>query len=194
MSKKIIAATHNKGKLREFSRMLEHKEIEIISPPEGIMQTIVENGSTFAENALIKARTVFEATGIPTMADDSGLCVDALGGDPGVKSARFMGEDTPYTVKNAAIIDMLKDVPDEKRTARFECAIAVVSEKGERVFLGTFEGKIGYEAKGDNGFGYDPIFYVGDVSSSEMSAEQKDSMSHRGKALRAMIGGIDDLV
>ncbi len=174
--------------------MVESKGIELISPPEGIMETVVENGDTFAENALIKARAVFEATGIATMADDSGLCVDALGGEPGVQSARFMGEDTPYTVKNAAIIEKLAGVPDEKRTARFECAIAVVSEKGERVFRGTFEGKIGYEAKGENGFGYDPIFYVGDVTSSEMSAEEKDSMSHRGKALRAMMQGIDDLV
>ena len=194
MNKKLIAATHNKAKLREFSRIVESKDIELLPVPEGIMETVVENGSTFAENALIKARTVFKATGIAAMADDSGLCVDALGGEPGVQSARFMGEDTPYTVKNAAIIDKLAGVPDEKRTARFECAIAVVSEKGERVFLGTFEGKIGYEAKGNNGFGYDPIFYVGDVSSSEMSAEEKDSMSHRGKALRAMMQGIDDLV
>jgi len=194
MNKKLIAATHNKAKLREFSRMVESKGIVLLPVPDGIMETIVENGATFAENALIKARAVFEATGIAAMADDSGLCVDALGGEPGVKSARFMGEDTSYIVKNAAIIKMLEGVPDDKRTARFKCAIAVVSEKGERVFLGTFEGKIGYEAKGDNGFGYDPIFYVGDVSSSEMSAEEKDSMSHRGNALRAMMEGIDDLV
>ena len=194
MNKMLIAATHNKGKLREFSRMVEPKGIELLAPPAGIMETVVENGATFAENALIKARTVFKATGVATMADDSGLCIDALGGAPGVQSARFMGEDTPYTIKNAAIIEKLAGVPDEQRTARFECAIAVVSEKGERVFRGTFEGKIGYEANGANGFGYDPIFYVGDVSSSEMSAEEKDSMSHRGKALRAMMQGIDDLV
>lgn len=194
MSKKLVAATHNKGKLREFSRILEPLGIELVPVPEGIMETIEETGSTFAENAVIKAKAVFAATGIPTMADDSGLCIDALGGEPGVKSARFMGEDTSYTIKNAKIIEMLDGIPDEKRTARFVCAIAVAHQNGENVFEGAFEGKIGYEAKGDNGFGYDPIFYVGEISSSEMSAEQKDSMSHRGKALRAMAKEINDII
>ena len=194
MNKKLVAATHNKGKLREFSRILEPLGIELIAVPAGIMETIEENGDTFAENALIKARAVFKATGLAAMADDSGLCIDALNGEPGVKSARFMGEDTPYEVKNAAIIEKLKGIPENERTARFKCAIAVVSEGGERVFEGSFEGRIGHEARGENGFGYDPIFYVGDISSSEMSAEQKDSMSHRGKALRAMAKEINSII
>ena len=194
MNKKLIAATHNKGKLREFSRILAPLGIDIQLPPEGILENVVENGKTFSENAVLKAKAVFEATGIAAMADDSGLCIDALDGAPGVLSARFMGEDTPYTVKNAAILKKLEGVKDADRTARFECAIAVVSEKGENVFTGTFEGKIGYEPKGENGFGYDPIFYVGDISSSEMSAEQKDSMSHRGKALRSMAEKIVDII
>lgn len=194
MSKKLVAATHNKGKLREFARILQPLGIELIPVPDGIMENIEETGETFAENAVIKAKAVFEAVGLPAMADDSGLCIDALGGEPGVRSARFMGEDTPYSVKNAAIIEKLEGVPENQRSARFKCAIAVVGEGVERVFEGAFEGKIGYRAMGENGFGYDPIFYAGEVSSAQMSDEQKDSMSHRGKALRAMAKEINDLI
>lgn len=167
-----------------------------VAPPEntGLLKSIVEDGETFADNALIKARAVFAATGLPTMADDSGLCVDALEGRPGVYSARYLGEDTPYTVKNAAIIRELEGVPDDNRTARFECAIALVTSQGEYVFRGTFEGKIGYRPSGEHGFGYDPIFYVGDRSSAEMSDAEKDRVSHRGKALRAMLADIDKLL
>ena len=195
MRKILVAATHNKGKLAEFARMLEPKGIQVVSPddPE-LLKSIVEDGETFAENALIKARAVFAATGLPTMADDSGLCIDALGGRPGVYSARYLGEDTPYTVKNAAIIKELDGTPDEKRTARFECAIALVTAQGEYVFRGTFEGKIGYKPSGENGFGYDPIFYVGEKSSSDMSDAEKDAVSHRGQALRAMLAKIDKLL
>lgn len=195
MNKTLVAATHNKGKLAEFARMLKPKGVDVISPenPE-LVKNIVEDGETFAENALIKARAVFAATGLPTMADDSGLCVDALGGRPGVYSARYLGEDTPYTVKNAAILKALDGVPDPNRTARFECAVALVTAQGEHVFKGTFEGKIGYKSSGANGFGYDPIFYVGEKSSSDMSDAEKDAVSHRGKALRAMLAEIDKLL
>ncbi len=194
MNKKLVAATHNKGKLREFSRILQPLGIELIPVPEGIMENIEETGATFAENAVIKAKAVFEAVGIPAMADDSGLCIDALGGEPGVRSARFMGEDTPYSVKNAAIIEKLEGVPENERSARFKCAIAVVGEGVERVFEGVFEGKIGNRPMGENGFGYDPIFYVGGISSAQMSDEQKDSVSHRGMALRAMAKEINDII
>ena len=187
MTKTIIAATHNLGKLREFSRMLEPKGIAVVSPPNPeVLKSVVEDGQTFAENALIKARAIFAQTGLPTLADDSGLCIDALGGRP--------GEDTPYTVKNAEIIKQLDGVPEEKRTARFECAIALVTARSEHVFRGTFEGKIGNKPSGANGFGYDPIFYVGNISSAEMSDEQKDAVSHRGIALRKFLAEIDTLV
>lgn len=195
MHKKLIAATHNKDKLAEFSRMLEPMDIEVIPPLDPtVLESVVENGETFAENALIKARAVFAQSGLPTVADDSGLCIDALDGCPGVYSARYFGENTPYGIKNAAIIKELADVPDEKRTARFECAIALVTAQGEHVFSGTFEGKIGYKASGKNGFGYDPIFYVGDKSSAELTDGEKDAISHRGMALRAMLAEIDQLI
>ncbi len=195
MNKTLVAATHNKGKLAEFARMLEPKGISVMPPPDPeLVKNILEDGETFAENALIKARAVFAATGLPTMADDSGLCVDALDGRPGVYSARYLGEDTPYTVKNAAIIKALEGVPEEKRTARFECAVALVTAQGEHVFTGAFEGKIGDRPSGKNGFGYDPIFYVGRISSSDMSAAEKDAVSHRGKALRAMLAEIERLL
>lgn len=195
MSKTLVAATHNKGKLAEFARILEPKGIQVMPPPDPeLIKNIVEDGETFAGNALIKARAVFAATGLPTMADDSGLCVDALDGRPGVYSARYLGEETPYTIKNAAIIKELEGVPDINRTARFECAIALVTAQGEHVFRGTFEGKIGYKPSGENGFGYDPIFYVDGQSSSDMSDAEKDAVSHRGKALRAMLAEIEQLI
>lgn len=195
MNKKIVLATHNKGKLAEFSRILMPMGIEVVSPLDSIvLENVVEDGETFAENALIKARAVFAQSGLPTMADDSGLCIDALGGRPGVYSARYLGENTSYNIKNDAIIKELANVLDEKRTARFECAIALVTKQGEYVFGGTFEGKIGYKASGKNGFGYDPIFYVGDKSSAELSDEEKDAVSHRGKALRALLLEIDQLI
>lgn len=195
MNKTLVAATHNKGKLAEFARMLKPKGIDVLPPKNSeLLKSIVEDGETFAENALIKARAVFAATGLPTLADDSGLCVDALDGRPGVYSARYLGEDTPYAVKNAAIIKALDGVPDFNRTARFECAIALVTAQSEHVFTGTFEGKIGYKPSGEHGFGYDPIFYVGEKSSSDMSDAEKDAVSHRGKALRAMLAEIDRLL
>lgn len=195
MSRLLMVATHNKDKLKEISRILSPLGIEVISPEDkSIMENVEETGETFAENALIKARAVFESEGIPTIADDSGLCIDALGGEPGVLSARFFGEKTSYEIKNAEIIKRLEGVPDEKRTARFVCALAFVSEKEQRIFEGVFEGKIGYAAKGVNGFGYDPVFYVGDISSSQMTPEQKDSLSHRGKALRKLAAEIDELL
>ena len=195
MSKTILAATHNKDKLREFSRILAPFGIEV-RPCEDreLLSSIVEDGATFEENALIKARAVFAAYGIPTVADDSGLCVDALGGAPGVYSARYLGEDTSYIEKNSAIIASLNGIAETERTASFRCAIALVTKDGEHVFTGRIDGRIGYEARGENGFGYDPIFYVGERTTAEMSSEEKDAISHRGRALRALCEKINDLI
>ncbi len=187
---KIIFATGNLDKLREIREIYGALGHEVVSMKEaGVSVDIVEDGKTFAENALIKARAVAKASGEAAMSDDSGLVVDALGGEPGIYSARYMGENTSYRIKNANIIERLAGVPDEKRTARFVCASALVLPDGrEFVREGAFEGRIGYEERGSNGFGYDPIFYVPEKGcySAELSPEEKNAISHRGKALRAM--------
>lgn len=190
---RIIFATGNKGKLREIDDILKDLSIPIVSMKDaGITSEPDETGVTFEENAIIKAKhaaDVLKEKDAIYMADDSGLEVDALGGEPGVYSARYMGEDTPYTVKNKSIIDRLDGVENDKRTARFVCAIAAVLPDGEVVTTrGTIEGKIGYEERGTNGFGYDPIFYLPDmsVSTAELSPDEKNRISHRGRALEAM--------
>ena len=150
---------------------------------------IVEDGKTFEENALIKAKAVCGACGEIVLSDDSGLEVDYLNKEPGIYSARYMGEDTSYHIKNASLIERLSGVPDEKRTARFVCAVAVVFPDGrEMVLRRTMEGRIAYEEKGENGFGYDPIFFLPEYgcTSAELSPEEKNRISHRGKALRAI--------
>lgn len=188
--KRIIFATGNPGKIREIREILADFGVEVVSMKDaGIQLEIAEDGKTFAENALIKARTVCDASGEITMSDDSGLVVDALDGEPGIYSARWLGETTSYDVKNAEILHRLEGVPEEQRSARFVCAVACVFPDGtELTSEGVFEGRIGYEAKGENGFGYDPIFYVPSEGrySAELSPEEKNSMSHRGQALRKM--------
>ncbi|MCR5161449.1 MAG: XTP/dITP diphosphatase [Lachnospiraceae bacterium] len=187
---KIIFATGNKDKLKEIRMILSGTGIEIISMKEaGVTGDIEENGTTFEENALIKARAVCSMTGFPALADDSGLVIDALNGEPGIQSARYLGHDTSYDIKNNDLIRRLDGVPDEKRTARFVCAIACALPDG-RSFTeeAAMEGRIGYEIRGENGFGYDPIFYLPEYgcTSAEISPEEKNRISHRGKALRAM--------
>ncbi len=193
--KRIIFATGNENKLVEVREILSGLDIEVASMKSaGYDIDIVEDGTTFEENALIKARTVAAASGEITMADDSGLVIDALNGEPGIYSSRYMGKDTPYEIKNAKIIELLKDVPEEKRNARFVCAIAAVFPDGrEIVSRETFEGIIGYEAKGKHGFGYDPILYLPYIGkySAELEPEEKNSISHRGKALRDMAGKLE---
>ena len=190
MKKRIIFATGNEGKMREIRMILEDLGVPVLSMKEaGISADIEENGKSFAENAAIKAKAIMEMTGEIVMADDSGLEIDYLDGAPGIYSARFMGEDTSYDIKNKALIDKLAGVPDEKRTARFVCAIACALPDGQILeSRGTMEGIIGYEIKGENGFGYDPIFYLPECgcTSAEISPEKKNEPSHRGKALRAM--------
>lgn len=188
--KKIVFATGNKDKLREIREIMADCDVEIVSmKEEGIDVDIVEDGTTFEENALIKATTIAKHTNAIVLADDSGLEVDYLNKEPGVFSARYMGEDTSYDIKNKAIIDRLEGVEKEKRTARFVCAIAAALPDGSTlVTRQTMEGYIGYEPDGENGFGYDPIFYLDEYgcSSAALSREQKNEISHRGKALRAM--------
>lgn len=188
--KKIIFATGNKDKMREIREIMADVDVEVISMKEaGIKVDVVEDGTTFEENGLIKARAIAEHTDAIVLADDSGLEIDYLDKAPGVYSARFMGEDTSYEIKNQALIEKLDGVPKEQRTARFVCAIAaVLPDKTELVVRETMEGYIGYEAEGENGFGYDPIFYLDEFgcSSAALSREQKNEISHRGKALRAV--------
>ena len=188
--KKIVFATGNKDKMREIREIMADCEVEIFSMKEaGIDVDIVENGTTFEENALIKAKAIAEHTDAIVLADDSGLEIDALNKEPGIYSARYMGEDTSYTVKNRNLIERLEGVPKEQRTARFVCAIAAVLPGGkELVTRQTMEGYIVYEPEGENGFGYDPIFFLEEYgcSSAALSREQKNAISHRGKALRAM--------
>lgn len=188
--KRIIFATGNAGKLREIREIMDGTGVEVLSMKEaGIFVDVVEDGTTFEENALIKAKAIAEHTDAIVLADDSGLEVDYLEKAPGVFSARFMGEDTSYDIKNQAIIDKLEGVPKELRTARFVCVIAAVLPDGRSMTTRqTMEGYIGYHAEGENGFGYDPIFMLDEYgcSSAAISREEKNAISHRGKALRAM--------
>ena len=187
---KIIFATGNKDKMREIREIMQDCDVEIISMKEaGIDPEINEDGATFEENAMIKAKAVAAFTDAIVLADDAGLEIDYLNKEPGVLSARYMGEDTSYTIKNQSLIDRLDGVEKEQRTARFVCAIAaVLPNKEDLVTRQTMEGYIGWEQEGENGFGYDPIFFLDEFgcSSATLSPEQKNSISHRGKALRAM--------
>ncbi|MCR5468648.1 MAG: RdgB/HAM1 family non-canonical purine NTP pyrophosphatase [Lachnospiraceae bacterium] len=198
--KKLIFATGNEGKMDEIREIYADVKAEILSMKQaGVSVDVEENGTTFEENALIKARAIaekireeklFSDEEVIVMADDSGLEVDYLNKEPGIYSARYLGEDTSYDVKNKAILERLEGVPKEERTARFVCAIATVWKSGkEEVVRGTIEGYIGYEPQGENGFGYDPIFYVDEFgcSTASLSREMKNSVSHRGNALRLML-------
>ena len=186
----IIFATKNSGKVREVKMILEDMEADVFTMAEaGIDIEVEEDGETFEENAILKAEAIMQESDCLVLADDSGLEIDYLGGDPGVHSARFMGYDTPYEEKNAKILQMLEGVPEEKRTARFVSVIAAAFPDGRTVTVrGTVEGFIGYEQKGTNGFGYDPIFYIPELGkySAELSLAEKNEISHRGKALRLM--------
>lgn len=187
---RIIFATGNAGKMKEIRSILADLGMEILSMKEaGVNIAIEENGSTYEENALIKARAVAAVTGDIVLADDSGLEIDYLNKEPGLFSARYLGEDTPYSVKNASLISRLEGVPKEKRTTRFVCAIAAVLPDGrELTTRACIEGRIGYEEKGEGGFGYDPIFYVPELgrTMAELTEDEKNQVSHRGKALQLM--------
>ena len=184
---KFVIATHNAHKLIELQRILTPLGIEGVTDRDlGIeLPEVEETGTTFAENAYLKAASACQVTGLPAIADDSGLVVDALGGRPGVYSARYGGEEATDDDRNVLILGEMKDVPKGERSARFVASVCCVFPNGDVLRAeGTFEGEIGYEPAGENGFGYDPIFVVGDCTSAEMSPAEKDALSHRGNALR----------
>lgn len=209
---RIIFATGNAGKVREIKDIVGHMGIEVLTMREaGVETDPLEDGSSFEENALIKAGSVaalvrkaeeegrMEGPGQGVsnivMSDDSGLVVDALGGAPGIYSARFQGRDTDYRVKMNYIMDQIRDVPWEGRTARFTAAVAAVLPDGRSfTVLGHMEGYIGYEIAGENGFGYDPFFYLPQYkkTSAEITPEEKNAISHRGRALRAMVARLQE--
>ena len=185
---KLIAATNNAHKVVEFKRILEPLGFTVLSQKEaGIHVEAEETGTTFEENAYLKAKAVYDASGLPTVADDSGIAVDALNGAPGVYSARYGGPSLNDVDRYEKLLHEMDGVPDEKRTARFVCAISLILSS-DQVFgcTGVCVGKIGYGPRGENGFGYDPIFMVGDKSTAELLPEDKDKISHRGQALRKM--------
>lgn len=187
---KIYFATGNEGKMREIRLILGDLGCEILSMKEaGVDPEIIENGLTFAENAAIKAKAVWACTGDIVLADDSGLVVDYLNGEPGIYSARYMGEDTSYDIKNQVIIDRLNDASGAERSARFVCSIVAVLPDGQVVDTeGTMEGVIADRPSGAGGFGYDPILYIPEfeMTAAELTIEQKNKISHRGKALETM--------
>jgi len=189
---RIIFATGNKDKMREIRQIMQGCDIEILSMKDaGIEGEADETGSTFEDNSMLKAEYVYEKNGKAPediiIADDSGLVIDALNGEPGILSARYLGKDTSYHEKNGNLIKRLEGVPDEKRSARFVCAMALIFPDGKRINVTeTMEGRIGYEEAGVNGFGYDPIFYLPEykMTSAQVTSQVKNSISHRGKALR----------
>lgn len=187
---KVIFATGNENKLREIRQITADMDIEIVSMKDaGCFEDVEETGTSFEENAFLKANAIAKKSGIPTLADDSGLEIDYLGKEPGIYSSRYMGEDTPYSVKNAELLRRMEGVPDEERTARFVCAICLVRPDGStETVRETMEGRVAYEIAGENGFGYDPIFYLPEkgCTSAELPPEEKNRISHRGKALRKM--------
>lgn len=185
----FVIATNNKKKLIEIERILAPLGITpVTAADKGIdLGDVEENGSTFAENAYIKAKAAYDKCGLPVIADDSGLCVDALDGRPGVYSARYGGHDSPYSVKIGMLLDELKDVPTAERSAHFSCAVCCILKSGEVIAVeGRCDGEIACEPSGDGGFGYDPVFTVDGRSFATLSSAEKDALSHRGNALRKL--------
>ncbi|MBQ3300505.1 MAG: RdgB/HAM1 family non-canonical purine NTP pyrophosphatase [Ruminococcus sp.] len=193
---KFIIATNNKKKLVEMERILKPLGIEAVSAKDAgvVLDEVDETGTTFGENAFLKANAAYVKTGMPAVADDSGICVDALGGRPGIFSARYSPEDCVTDEdRTAKILEELQGVPDDKRGAHYTCAICCILPDGSKIEIEeTCEGKIGYEFIGDGGFGYDPIFYFGDKTFAQISGEDKDKVSHRGKALRKLQAALRD--
>ena len=183
---KLVLATQNPKKLKEMNEILSHLGVEVVSEAElGVRIEVEETGETFTDNARLKATAVMQATGLPAVADDSGLCVDALDGRPGIYSARYAGEHATDADRVEKLLSELEGTPD--RTGRFVCAIAYLDGKGEaHIFEGVCQGKIAPAPRGTDGFGYDPVFLVGEKTFAEMTAEEKDAVSHRGKANRLL--------
>ncbi|HEC86020.1 MAG TPA: RdgB/HAM1 family non-canonical purine NTP pyrophosphatase [Thioploca sp.] len=189
--KTIVLASGNPGKLREFAQILAQFHLEVVPQSQFKVPEVPETGLSFVENALIKARNAAQYTGLPAMSDDSGIEVDALKGAPGIYSARFAGAEASDEDNNRLLLEKLKGVPDEQRTARYHCVIVYMLHANDPIpfiFQGTWQGRILHEARGENGFGYDPFFYVPthECSSAELPPEVKNQLSHRGQALRAL--------
>lgn len=195
---RVLFATTNKNKVNEINQMLEGTNIEVISMEQAKIDIdVVEDGATFEENALKKAAEIMKVVKMTVLADDSGLEIDYLNKEPGIYSARYLGRETPYPQKNEIILDKLKEVPEDKRSSRFVCSIAVAFKGGRtKVVTETIEGIIGYEQKGENGFGYDPIFFVPEynMTTAQMKPEQKNKISHRGKAIKKIVDILEEEV
>ena len=192
MVNKIVLASNNPGKLREIQAVLDQQRFHLIQQSEFKVSEVAETGTTFVENAIIKARHAAQHTGLPALADDSGIEVDALKGAPGVYSARYAGNDADDESNNAKLLSQLADIPDRQRTARFQCVIAYMRHAQDPMPLicqGTWEGSILHKARGKNGFGYDPLFFVPThgCSSAELDPEEKNRISHRAQALQKLI-------
>ena len=192
MTQRIVLASNNAGKVREFNQLLAGSELEVIPQSEFQVEEIEETGLTFVENALLKARNAAQHTGLPAIADDSGLEVDALEGAPGIYSARYAGAGASDRQNLEKLLEALKDVGDENRSARFQCLMVYMHHLADptpMIFQGTWEGRILRAPQGSNGFGYDPVFYVPEqqCSSAELPSDLKNSLSHRGRALRQLI-------
>lgn len=192
MTQRIVLASNNRGKVREIGQLLASREIEILPQSEFKVPEVEETGLTFVENAILKARNAAAHSGLPAIADDSGLEVDALQGQPGIYSARFAGPDASDADNNARLLEALADVPDEQRTARFQCLMVYMRHEKDPtpiICQGTWEGRILREPQGENGFGYDPLFFVPEkgCSAAELPAEVKNALSHRGQALRCLV-------
>jgi XTP/dITP diphosphohydrolase len=192
MSQRIVLASSNAGKVREFNQLLAESEFEVVPQSAFGVEDAEETGQTFVENAILKARNAAAHTGLPAIADDSGLEVDALQGAPGIYSARYAGTGASDLQNLEKLLENLKEVPDVQRSARFQCLMVYMRHAGDptpRIFQGTWEGRILRAPQGENGFGYDPVFYVPDqgCASAELAPEAKNSLSHRGKALRQLV-------
>ncbi len=192
MTQRIVLASNNPNKAREFGQLLKGSGIEIVPQSHFQVPEADETGLTFVENAILKARNASAYSELPAIADDSGLEVDALGGEPGIHSARFAGDEASDADNNALLLERLRDLPDEKRTARFQCLLVFLRHEKDPtpiICQGTWEGRILYNPQGENGFGYDPLFFVPEkgCSAAELPAEVKNALSHRGKALRCLV-------
>lgn len=195
MISKIVLASGNKGKLKEFNQVLGNLNVEVIPQSAFAVTDADETGLSFVENAILKARHAAEATGLPALADDSGLEVDALNGAPGIYSARFSGDGATDVLNNALLLEKLAGIPPEQRTARFRCVLVFMRHANDPMPLicqGTWEGQILEAIQGDNGFGYDPLFWVADLkkTSAELAPEEKNRLSHRGQAVKALTQAI----
>jgi XTP/dITP diphosphohydrolase len=195
MTHKIVLASSNPGKVREINQLLAGSEFEVVPQSEYSVPDIEETGLTFVENALLKARNAAQHTGLPAIADDSGLEVDALDGAPGIYSARYAGEGASDEDNLLKLLDSLRDVDDARRSARFQCLMVYMrhaTDPTPRIFQGTWEGRILHRPRGEHGFGYDPIFYVPgqQCASAELAPEVKNSLSHRGQALQQLVDSL----